>query len=157
MTKKELNDYGIKISQASKTGLVVIMYDVAIKYLDDALDAYNAKDTDEYRHCIRKARNFVNELSSALDMKYKLASQLFSIYLFINNALVRADIRNDISEIGRIRGMLLKLRDAFDKVSQADESGPVMTDSGQVYAGLTYSKESLNENVYTDGRRGFTV
>lgn len=157
MTKQKLKDYGIKVSQASRTELVVIMYDIATEYLDDALDAYNAGNTDSFRQYLRKAKNFINELSSSLDMKYQVSSQLFSIYLFMNNALIRADIRNDVSEIDRIKMMLIKLRNSFDKVSREDNSGPVMTNSDQVYAGLTYSKESLNENVYSDGRRGFTV
>lgn len=157
MTKQELKDYGVKVSQASRTGLIVIMYDIAIKYLDDAIKAYEGSDTAGYREYLKKGKNIINELSSALDMKYPVSSGLFGIYTFMNNALVRADIRNDASEVVRIKDMLVRLRMSFETVSRTDDSGPVMENSQQVYAGLTYSRSSLNEDVYNNDRRGFTV
>ncbi len=75
----------------------------------------------------------------------------------MNNALVRADIRKDISETERIIGMLKKLQAAFAEVGKEDDSGPMMENTQQVYAGLTYSKSSLNEDMYSNGNRGFTV
>ena len=157
MTKQEINVYGMKISQASRTELVVIMYDIAINYLDDAIKFHNAGDTDDYRKSVKNAKNFINELSSILDMKYKISSDLYRIYSFMNRALVHAEITEDVSEIDRIKGMLIRLKESFEKVSESDDSGPVMENAQQVYAGLTYSKSSLNEDVYNDGKRGFTV
>ena len=56
MTKQELKDYGVKVSQASRTGLIVIMYDIAIKYLDDAIKAYEGSDTAGYREYLKKGK-----------------------------------------------------------------------------------------------------
>ena len=39
MTGQEINEFTVKISQANKTGLIVIMYEMAIKYIDDGMMA----------------------------------------------------------------------------------------------------------------------
>lgn len=157
VTKQELKDYGMKVTQASRTGLIVIMYEITVKYLSDACECFEAGNTDEFRFNLRKAKSFINELSNSLDMSYPISGNLFALYMFMNNALVRADIRNDISETERIIGMLKKLQASFAEAGKTDESGPLMENTQQVYAGLTYSKSSLNENMYSNGNRGFTV
>lgn len=157
MTKQELKDYGVKVTQASRTGLIVLMYEITVKYLSDACECFGDGDIEEFRADLRKAKTFVNELSSCLDMQYPVSGNLFALYMFMNNALVRADIRRDISEVERIIVMLKKLQSAFAEAGKEDSSGPVMENTQQVYAGLTYSKSSLNENMYSDSNRGFTV
>ena len=49
------------------------------------------------------------------------------------------------------------LLESFEEVARQDESGPVMENTQQIYAGLTYGKDSLNE-VFLQGdenSRGF--
>lgn len=157
MTKQELKDYGVKVTQASRTGLIVMMYEITAKYLSDACECFRSGEIGEFRADLRKARAFISELSGALDMRYPVSGNLLALYLFMNNALVRADIRKDISETERIIGMLKKLQTAFLEAGKSDDSGPVMENTQQVYAGLTYSRSSLNENMYSDSNRGFTV
>lgn len=157
MTGQEINEFSVKVSQANKTGLIVIMYEMAIKYIDDGMQALNNNDVEEYRLNLKKSKAVINELTSVLDMTQVISYELRSLYIFINNVLVRADIRVETEELIRVRGMLVKLADAFAKVSKTDKSGPVMENTQQLYAGLTYSKNSLNEDMYSDVNRGFKV
>lgn len=41
MTGEERKEYGMKVTQAGGSGLVVITYDIIAKYLDDAMAALN--------------------------------------------------------------------------------------------------------------------
>lgn len=126
MTKENIRDYSINITQATRTGLVVITYNIIIDYLDDAMAAYSQKDIDAFREAIKKAKPFLAELTKALDMRYPISANLMSIYLFMNKSLVKADIKQDVSELPRIKKMLLQLRDAFIEVGKDDEPDPVM-------------------------------
>lgn len=157
MTSQEINDYGVKISQANKTELIVIMYEMTIKYIDDGLEALSNNNVEEYRLNLKRAKAVINELTSVLDMSHVISFELRSLYVFMNNVLVRADIRVETDELKRVREMLVKLSKAFKKVSAEDKSGPVMENSQQLYAGLTYSKTSLNVDMYNDVNRGFKV
>lgn len=155
MTSQEINDYGVKISQANKTELIVIMYEMAIKYIDDGLESLSNNNIEEYRLNLKRSKAVINELTSVLDMSYVISYELRSLYIFINNVLVRADIRVETDELKRVREMLIKLSKSFKKVSADDNSGPVMENTQQLYAGLTYSKTSLNVDMYSDVNRGF--
>lgn len=155
MTSQEINDYGVKISQANKTELIVIMYEMAIKYIDDGLESLSNNNIEEYRLNLKRSKAVINELTSVLDMSYVISYELRSLYIFINNVLVRADIRVETDELKRVREMLIKLSKSFKKVSADDNSGPVMKNTQQLYAGLTYSKTSLNVDMYSDVNRGF--
>ena len=155
MPSQEINDYGVKISQANKTELIVIMYEMAIKYIDDGLESLSNNNIEEYRLNLKRSKAVINELTSVLDMSYVISYELRSLYIFINNVLVRADIRVETDELKRVREMLIKLSKSFKKVSADDNSGPVMENTQQLYAGLTYSKTSLNVDMYSDVNRGF--
>lgn len=157
MTNQEIRDYSLKISQSSKTGLIVIMYEMAVKYIDDGVLALKSDNVNEYRTNIKRAKSVINELVSVLDMRYEISYQLRNIYVFMIKVLVRADIRKETDELVRIREMLLELRKAFIEVGKNDNSGAVMQNTQQVYAGLTYSRTSLNENMYSDVNRGYKV
>lgn len=157
MTRQEINDFGLKISQANRSGLIVIMYELGIKYIDDGVKELNKGNVEEYRKNIKRAKSVVNELASVLDMKYEISYELRRLYVFMISVLVKADIRKETDELLRVKEMLVQLKDAFATVCNCDNSGPMMQNTEQVYAGLTYSKSSLNENVYSNINRGYKV
>ena len=52
--------------------------------------------------------------------------------------------------------LLDSLKESFEKLAAQDDSGPAMSNTQSVYAGLTYGKGTLNEST-SSGNRGFTV
>ena len=157
MTNQEINVFSRKITNASKSQLVVIMYEVAIKYIDDGIEALKNNEVNNYRLNLKRSKAVINELISVLDMTQKISVELRRLYVFMVGVLVKADIRMETEELLRVREMLKKLMEAFSVVSESDESGPLMENTQAVYAGLTYSKDSLNENMYSDANRGYKV
>lgn len=159
MTKSEINGYAMRVSQASKSELIVIMYEVAIKYIDDGLEAISQNNVDEFRQNIKKAKSFVNELASVLDLKYPVSANLLSLYTYMNNVMVKADITLRTDDLIRIKAMLQKLHAAFVEVSRQDNTKPLMSNVQQVYSGLTYSRNSLNDSYASvaDLNRGYKV
>ena len=159
MTKSEINGYAMRVSQASKSELIVIMYEVAVKYIDDALNAISQNNVEEFRQNVRKAKSFVNDLASVLDLKYPISANLLSLYTYMNNVMVKADITLRTEDLKRVKGMLSKLHAAFMEVSRQDNTKPMMSNVQQVYSGLTYSKNSLNDSYASvaDWNRGYKV
>lgn len=157
MTKPEINAYAMRVSQASKSELIVIMYEVTIKYIDDGLAALAAGNTDGFRLNIKRAKSFVNELASVLDLKYPISGNLLALYTYMNNVMVKADITLKTDDLERVRGMLDRLHGAFLEVSRQDKTEPLMRNVQQVYSGLTYSKNSLNDSYASvaDLKRGY--
>ena len=159
MTKSEINAYTMRVAQASKSELIVIMYEMAVKYIDDGTEALQAGNVQEFRVNIKRAKTVVNELASVLDLRFSVSSNLLALYTYMNNVMVKSDITLKTDDLIRVRAMLEKLHTAFGKVSEQDNTEPLMKNVQQVYSGLTYSRNSLNESYAnaSDLKRGYRV
>ncbi len=153
MDKDLIKTYSFRISQASRTDLIVIMYDMAIDYLGDARSFLNKSDMKEFHDSIKKAKRVIDSLSTSLDMQYEISVQLYKEYMVLSKILQNAGNNKDESQIVRLIAMLKTLRKSFYEVSKQDTSGTVMKNTQQVYAGLTYSNTGSSNEVYL--RDGF--
>lgn len=158
MTKELKQQYTLKITQANKTQLVVILYEMLLIYLDEAASAHEKNDRAGFRDGIRKAGGCLRELTASLHFEYEPAMNLWQLYLYANKELAMADVRNSTEELSHVKMIMTKLHDAYEKISEQDASGPVMANTQTVYAGLTYGRNSLMENLDGQGgNRGFRV
>lgn len=158
MKDESVKAYSYRISQASPTQLIVIMYDMAAEYLTDALNTADDELT-EYRYNIKLARRVIDRLSYSLDMKYDVAKELHTLYGIMTRYLIRTSVTRDDKLVGTVISMLGKLRKSFYEISINDTTGPVMKNTQQVYAGLTYSNAG-GSNEYSDdpvANRGYIV
>ncbi|MDE7299301.1 MAG: flagellar protein FliS [Lachnospiraceae bacterium] len=157
MDRDKLQEFTRRVTQASRTELIVIMYDVILEDTAAARRALERDDTAEYERELKHAGRFVNELMGALDYRYGISRELLSLYSYLNKTLIRARMCREIVLLETADAMVQKLRDAFAQVSEQDTSGPMMRNTEQVYVGLTYGRGSLNES-YLDpsgAKRGF--
>jgi flagellar secretion chaperone FliS len=159
MNKEAIKTFSYRISQASKTELVVIMYDMAQEYLKDAIQALNDDDKIGFCNNIRQVKRVIDELSSGLDMQYEIANEIFVLYMQADKILIRCLARMDNEGLDKVENMLNKLRESFYKLSKDDDSGPVLKNVQQVYAGLTYSSAGGSNEIYNDpvNNRGYSV
>lgn len=145
-------EFTLRISQANRTQLTVIIFEMALAYLD------SAKKTggEAYRIELMRARKCVDELKHSLDFTYEIAGMLLHLYIQINKLLVRASVSGRREHLLEAETALEKLKDAFVQVAKEDNGGPVLENAQAVYAGYTYGKTDLNVNL--DGNssgRGF--
>lgn len=156
MTKDRIQEYTLKISNASATGIIVIMYDLAIEYIGEAQKCFETSDHEGARIQCTNAGRVLGDLISSLDFTYEISFPLFRIYEFISKEVSMSVIKNDGSALASCIKLLGSLKESFEKLAAQDESGPAMSNTQSVYAGLTYGKGTLNESTSSDNR-GFTV
>ncbi len=157
MTTEIKKQFTFRISQANATEMVVILYDMALQYLKDAEDLAD-KEFTEYQAALRKAGACVQELLRSLHMEYEPAGALLQLYLYCLRRLSQAEVRRHPEFVEEISGILVSLRNAYDQLSDQNADGPVMQNAQAVYAGLTYGKNTLTENMADQGvNRGVLV
>lgn len=158
MTRELKQEYTLRITQANKTQLITILYEMVLIYIDEAEAALSEDDRTEYKSAIRKIRGCMNELTASLNLEYDLAQNLLQLYLYVNRELVQASVHNEKENLEHIRLVIGELQKAYKKIENQDVSGPVMGNTQTVYAGLTYGRNTLTENI-TDpaSNRGFCV
>lgn len=148
MTKEEMNTFSLRIANSSKTELTVITYDIILNYVDSACEAYENNDLDKVVFNFKKAKQFLNNLSSCLDFSYSISYELMNLYMYVNNCFVKNIVKRNIDGVDTVKSVINKLRASFNEISVFDKSGKVMKNSEQVYVGYTYGRTStLNEVV----------
>lgn len=157
MTNEQIKNFTLKIADSNATEVIVIVYELAQIYLNDAIKKYRESDFDAFKLCINKTTNCINDLIESLDLSYDIARQLLNIYLFINRELSLSIVKYDENKLTRIAAMFNKLQKSFEELSKTDTSGKALKNAQEVYAGLTYGRGTLNESTSIDTNRGFTV
>ena len=162
MKKDDIQTFSYRISQANRTELVVITLDMAIQYIKDAKED---QDINSYRQNLRNAKRVIDTLVSSLDMSYDISSQLFDVYMVVERYIISASSRRTEHEgstavymklLESCERMLTMLRKSFYEVSKTDDSAPLMQNTQQVYAGLTYSNGGgASEMLDAGANRGY--
>lgn len=148
MTREQIKEFSLRISQCSRTELVVITDEIIIAYIQEAEKSFENGDREDFLFQLKKARQFVDELCSALDMRLELSFQLMRLYSYVRDCLVKAGIKNTKENLPDAIKVMQELKKAFTEVAKTDHSGKVIENSQKVYAGLTYGPGSkLNEVV----------
>ncbi len=156
MTREKKQELTLRITQANKTELIEILYEMILVYVDDAQKAHADGNRTEYRDAIRKTRGCINELLASLNFEYELATNFLQLYMYCNRELALADVKNDAEYLTHVCRVVGKLQETYVELAKMDTSGPVMQNSQTVYAGLTYGKNNLTENMADQGmNRGF--
>lgn len=158
MTKEMKQIFTRRVTQANRTQLVVVMYDILLTYLEDGMQAYAAGDVAAFRDNLKYARDCIAELRKSLDFQYDLSKNLFAIYAFADRELANDMHGNKTDHMREIIKNFSKLRDAYDTISKQDKSEPLMANAQDVYAGFTYGKTDINESLLNDSTiRGYSV
>lgn len=162
MTNELLKSYTKRITSASKSELVVIIYEVILTDLNDAIEAFEQGDSEQYVKSLKHSKRFLKELMASLDYRYKISYELMSLYIYVDKLIVTAMFQKNKALIEDVIIIMKDLKIGFEGVSKEDSTGPVMQNTELIYAGLTYGKGVLNEislndtSLYSDSsKRGF--
>lgn len=157
MEKNKIQEFTLRVTQASKTELVVILYDIILSDIRQAIQYYEERYINLFDHELKHAAKCINELMATLDYRISLSHDLLSLYSYVNKTLITAQMKKEASLLTSVALVIEKLKFAFEEISKQDESGPVMENTHQVYAGLTYGRGTLNESYLStyDQNRGF--
>lgn len=157
MKKEDKQQFTLRITQANPTELVVILYEMLLCYLEDAKEALQpgepgtSGEPDGFHEAVRNARGCLNELLRSLDLRYEPAPALQRLYMFCIRRLARGEQRRDAGLLDEIKRVIAPLRDAYRSIAGQNSAGPVMNNSQAVYAGLTYGRNTLTENLADQG------
>ena len=156
MDREAIKTYSYRISQATRSELVVIVYDIIRDYLKDAV---STSDNAVFKEKLHMAMRGIDQLITGLDMQYELSGNLYVLYNYMKRTLIGAQVSYDKNVVNSIYDMLGQLRQSFYEVSRHGNSAPLMKNTEKVYSGLTYSKYGAGNETASDTliNRGYMV
>ncbi|MDF2542597.1 MAG: hypothetical protein K0S47_2315 [Herbinix sp.] len=153
MKKEAIQGFTARITQASRSELIVILYEMVLEEMKEAKEAYEVQDNTAYVRELKRAQKYVSELMAVLDYRYSIAYELLQLYYYVNKCIITAIYKKSIEDITKAETVMKKLLIGFEGVSKEDKSGPMMKNTQQLYAGLTYGKGKLNETYLDPNNR----
>lgn len=149
-------DFTRRLSLSNKGEMIVIIYEIAFTYLDEAKKAKEEDNHGAFKLAIQNGQDTINVLIRSLDFSYEISKELHPLYVYCRNQLAKSRYQYGVSGICEAEKILRRLYDAFKEAAKTDTSGPLMCNVQRVYAGNTYGKTDLNENyINYDSQRGF--
>ena len=95
--------------------IVVMLYDGAVKFLKQAIEALDNDDMLRKGDRINKAIAIIEELNVSLDLEVggEVATNLRSLYTFFRGQLIAANIEKDKAKIEEVIKMMKSLGDSW--------------------------------------------
>lgn len=156
MTQEKKQEFTRRLSCCNRGEMIVIIYDILFAYLDEAVEAQEAGDYEKFKLAVRNSRQVVRRLMEDLDFTYPISGELYPIYRFVDKQLSMAVCKNASQEVIDVKRIMKNLYGSFVEAAKQDTSKPLMQNSQQVVAGMTYQKGSLTETLQgSESSRGF--
>lgn len=156
MTKEQIQNFTLRISNANKTDMMAILYDMGIEYLNGAIDAIKECNYKEFSDEIYRFRGVNRELMDSVNNETLIGRNFLSIYVFMGRLVSEALINRDSEPLKHVIGMLGKMSETYKELGKKDSSGPVMEHAETVYSGFTYNRNRETDSISSaDINRGF--
>ena len=104
---------------ASPAGLVVMLYDGALRFIEGGRLAMRAKDLVRQNESLQRAQRIVAELMGSLDRTQggEIADNLATLYDFVLDRLVQANLRDEERLLDDAARPLRDLREAWAQIA----------------------------------------
>ncbi|MGD9579818.1 MAG: flagellar export chaperone FliS [Vampirovibrionia bacterium] len=138
-----LNQYKkAQVQTASPEQILIMLYDGAIRFLNQAKIHMQNKDIEQSHTNIIKAQRIITEFMSSLDMELggEMAENLFNLYEYLHHRLVQANIKKDVEALDEVLEHLRSLKATWEEAikiaakEKDDSMGDDYPDTGTVYA-----------------------
>lgn len=149
-------DFVAKITNASPLELIIINFEIIISYVNESKNYIETKNK-KFDFNVQKARQFLLELRSSLNMNVEISYELMSLYNFVDSQLAKYLFNENIKIADDCINILNNILAGFKQIENKHlDNQSLMENTQQIFAGLTYNKNgALEEFVDTDNNRGF--
>ena len=105
----------VESESRSPLELVVMLYDGALRFVNDAREAHARRDLRARGKAISKTLAIIGELQNTLDMERggAVAEQLDNLYTYINSRLLDVTMKQDLTACDEVHKLLSTLREGW--------------------------------------------
>lgn len=133
-----------QVAQAFEIELLCMTYEIFLENLQHAIDTKQSK-------YFKKSREALIVLINNLNMSEPLAHELFDLYIYVQKLLLTK------KDLDVAFNMMSSIKDAYQTLMEQGigMNSKVLANTQNIYSGMTYGKNNLDEFMITDNNRGF--
>lgn len=106
------------IKTASPQELTLMLYNGALKFVGQSKIFMEQNRIENANNSIIRVQDIIDELNATLDMQYEISHNLRSLYLYIGEKLVDANISKSPAALDEVKGMITELRDTWKEAME---------------------------------------
>ena len=106
------------ISTMTKSEMLILLYDESIKRLALAQIALEKENYEQFEDYVTRKEKIIRYLSSILDRKYAISSDLYRLYDYFLFQLGRLRAGRNKEIIGELKQKISELRDTFKEADR---------------------------------------
>jgi len=156
MTKETIQLFTNRISKANKTKMIVIVYDIALCHIDEAIENCSI-NFENYNKSVSYAMKCISDLIDALNFEYEISNQLLQIYTYIKKQLLLSKLNDSVENLENAKKILASMRETFVELAKQDTGSAMSETTEHVVVGMTYGKTNLNESIVNSNSHSFSV
>lgn len=104
--------------------LLLMLFDGAIKDINNAKRAIEAKDINLAHQEIIKTEDIIIELMSTLNMEYEISLNLFALYEYLLYQLTQANYKKDVAILNEVEEFLAEIRETWAEAAKEIKIAP---------------------------------
>ncbi len=102
------------INTASPEELTLMLYNGLVKFIMRGIDSIEKHNMQDAHNNIIRAQDIIAEFIETLDMRYELSKNLSSVYGYMLDRLVDANLAKDKDILEEVLGFAKDLRDTWE-------------------------------------------
>lgn len=107
------------IMLASREELTLMLYNGCARFIQRASMAIDESNIQETHENIIRAQNIISELMNTLNMEYEISRNLMSLYTYMIERLIDANIKKDKSILDEVLEMITSLAETWETAMSA--------------------------------------
>lgn len=102
-----------QVTTAAPWELTTLLFNGCIKLMKQAQDAIENKNYEMKNLYIKKAQDILDELLITLNYEYEISKQLASLYRYMKEHLMSANINMDVYKVAEVIDLMTELKDSW--------------------------------------------
>lgn len=113
------------IETASPAKLVVMLYEGAIRFIDEAIEKMDYTTYDQVNQNIQRAKDIVVELRVSLNFKSggEVATRLDALYDYVFSKLGEGNVKKDVKPLKEARKVISELLGSWSEIAKGPDKG----------------------------------
>lgn len=106
------------VTTASPGEVTLMLYNGCLKFIKQATLAIEDNNFQDKNTNIQKAQKIITELMITLNMDIDISQNMSVMYDYMNHRLTEANVKNDVSILKEVEGLVVEFRDTWKQVIQ---------------------------------------
>ena len=106
------------INTMSKGEQLITLLNETLKNLHYGSMMLKDKNYATAEKCTGKCKNIINYLSSVSDRQYDISTELYELYYFVNQQIIKAEIKRDGTILDELVPLVEQMRDTWEEAEK---------------------------------------